>query len=63
MITKRELRLLAKHEQDQAAEDAARTQYWLPCPTSVLAHRGAASALLSDAMRLEAAARRPIVGS
>lgn len=52
----RELRRVAKGEEDRAAAEAADTPYWSACPPSVLAHRAAARALRADAERLEAQA-------
>lgn len=51
----RELRRLAKAEDDRAAAEAAEVPYWDPCPSSVLGARAAARALRADAERLDAA--------
>lgn len=51
----RELRRLAKAEDDRAAAEAAEVPYWIPCPSSVLGARAAAQALRADAERLDAA--------
>jgi len=56
MLT-RELALIAKHEDDLAADVAAHTPYWSPQPEEVGAHRAAARALREQADRLEALAR------
>jgi hypothetical protein len=50
----RELRRLAKAEDDRAAAEAANVPYWIPCPSSVLGARAAAQALRADAERLDA---------
>lgn len=50
----RELVALAKKEEDQAAEEAARTPYWEPCPASVNAHRLAARLLRAEVEALDA---------
>jgi hypothetical protein len=52
-----ELLLLAIHEEELAANEASRTPYWSPCPSSVVAHRIAARALREDMARLESDAR------
>ena len=46
------INLATKHE-ELAAEQAARTPYWVPQPPSVQAHRMAAAALRSDAAFLD----------
>jgi hypothetical protein len=46
---RRALLRLAKAEIDLAAEESARVPYWEPCPSSVVAHRAAAQALLVEA--------------
>jgi len=57
----RELRRVAKAEEDRAAAESAQIPYWSACPQSVLAHRAAARALKADAERLEAEAHaRPL---
>jgi hypothetical protein len=53
----RELDALARSEEDEAAAQAAEVPYWLPVPSSVAAHRGAAQSLHDIARRLEAEAR------
>ncbi len=58
----RELFALAKHEDDVAAQEASRLPYWEPCPSSVVGHRAAATALRAEAERLEAA-MRPLVAA
>jgi hypothetical protein len=52
-----ELVLLARHEDDVAAREAARIPYWAACPPSVDGHRAAARALRADLERLEAESR------
>ncbi|GGO87740.1 hypothetical protein GCM10011584_13090 [Nocardioides phosphati] len=49
----RELRRLAKIEDDRAAAEAATVPYWSPCPPSVLGARAAARALRADAELLD----------
>jgi len=49
---RRALLLLAKREEDEAAAEASRVPYWVPCPASVQGHRAAARALRLDADRL-----------
>jgi len=46
---------LARHQDDLAADEAARTPYWEPCPSTVLGHRVAATALRAEADLLLAA--------
>jgi hypothetical protein len=46
---------LARRQEDLAAEEAAGTRYWEPCPSSVLGHRAAATALRAEADLLLAA--------
>jgi hypothetical protein len=50
----RELRALAKAEDDRAAAEAADVPYWIPCPSSVLGARAAARTLRVDAEALDA---------
>jgi hypothetical protein len=52
-----ELNILAKRQEDAAADAAARTPYWVACPPSVEAHRTAARLLRADADRLESETR------
>ena len=52
-----ELVVLARHEDDVAATEAARVPYWAPFPPSVAGHRAAARALRADLQRLEAQCR------
>ena len=40
---------LARRQDDLAAHEAAGTPYWEPCPSTVLGHRAAASALRAEA--------------
>lgn len=54
---RRELFALAKREDDAAADEAARTPYWQPCPTSVGVHRQAAELLRAEAEKLDALCR------
>lgn len=54
VVLARELRRLAKAEDDRAAAEAAEVPYWTPCPASVTAARAAARALRADAERLDA---------
>jgi hypothetical protein len=49
-----ELVLLARHEDDVAAREAARVPYWAACPPSIEGHRAAARALRADLERLDA---------
>lgn len=53
----RELVRLARHEEELAANEAARVPYWRVCPPSVDGHRAAAAALRADLARLETQAR------
>ena len=46
---------LARHQDNMAADQAASTPYWAPCPPSVLGHRSAAAALRAEADHLLAA--------
>ena len=46
---RRALLELARVEEDRAADEAATTPYWSPCPTSVQAHRLAAGILRTAA--------------
>lgn len=48
-----ELVVLARHQEDVAATEAARAPYWSPYPASVDGHRAAAHALRADVARLE----------
>jgi hypothetical protein len=43
---------LARRQDDLAADEAAATPYWAPCPSSVLGHRTAAAALRAEADHL-----------
>jgi len=52
-----ELLLVAILEEELAADEAARTPYWSPCLSSVVAHRIAARALRGEIARLESGAR------
>jgi len=52
-----ELHVLAKHEEDAAADAASRTPYWAAYPSTVEAHRTAARLLRADADRLETESR------
>jgi hypothetical protein len=56
---RRTLLELAKLEEDRAADEAATVPYWLPCPTSVEAHRLAAEVLRSAADRFLRPQPRP----
>jgi hypothetical protein len=59
----RELRRLAKVEDDRAAAEVAGVPYWVPCPPSVLGARAAARALRADAEQLDAAwCPQPLAG-
>lgn len=53
----RELAAMARREDDLAADEAARTPYWAPCPATVEGHRAAARALRNELVRLEAEVR------
>lgn len=53
----RELVALARHEEDEAANEASRTPYWSHCPASVDGHRLAAQRLRAEVAVLEAEAR------
>jgi hypothetical protein len=53
---RRELLRLAKDEENQAADEAAKVPYWTSCPPSVLGHRAAAAILRADADRFLAEA-------
>jgi hypothetical protein len=46
---------LARHQDELAADEAAATPYWTPCPPSVLGHRSAANALRAEAELLQQA--------
>jgi hypothetical protein len=46
---------LARRQDNMAADQAASTPYWAPCPPSVLGHRSAAAALRAEADLLLAA--------
>jgi hypothetical protein len=59
----RELRRLAKAEDDRAAAEAAGVPYWMPCPPSVLGARAAAKALRADAELLDARLRPQTLAS
>jgi len=52
-----ELRLVAMREEELAADEAARTPYWSPCPASLVEHRAAARALRRHLIHLESEAR------
>lgn len=43
---------LARHQEDLAANEAAATPYWSPCPSSVLGRRSAAAVLRAEADHL-----------
>jgi hypothetical protein len=43
---------LARHQDDLAANEAAATPYWAPCPPSVLGRRSAAALLRAEADHL-----------
>ena len=43
---------LARHQDDMAANEASTRPYWAPCPSSVLGHRSAATALRAEADHL-----------
>ncbi len=43
---------LARRQDDLAADEAATTPYWLPCPPSVLGRRSAAEVLRAEADHL-----------
>ena len=43
---------LAKGQDELAANEAAATHYWAPCPPTVLGHRTAATFLRAEADRL-----------
>ena len=43
---------LARRHDNLAADQAASTPYWAPCPPSVLGHRSAAAALRAEADHL-----------
>lgn len=49
----RQLHLMAKSEDDEAADEAAASPYWKPTPAGVMAHRAAARVLRDAAFRLE----------
>jgi len=57
------LHMLAKREEEAAANEASRTPYWVACPPSVEAHRTAARLLRADAERLESELRPWAVAS
>ena len=40
---------LARRQDDLAADEAAATPYWAPCPSSVLGRRSAAAVLRAEA--------------
>ena len=46
---------LARRHDDLAANQAAATPYWAPCPPSVLGHRSAAAVLRAEADHLATA--------
>lgn len=43
---------LARRQDDLAADEAAATPYWAPCPASVLGRRSAAAVLRAEADQL-----------
>ena len=43
---------LARRQDDLAADEAAATPYWAPCPPSVLGRRSAAAVLRAEADHL-----------
>jgi len=43
---------LARRQDDLAADEAAATPYWAPCPSSVLGRRSAAAVLRAEADHL-----------
>ena len=43
---------LARRQDDLAADEAAATPYWTPCPASVLGRRSAAAVLRAEADQL-----------
>jgi hypothetical protein len=45
---------LARNQENLAADGAASTPYWSPCPSTVLGHRTAAAALRAQADQLVA---------
>lgn len=49
MLLRSRLLELARHQDELAAEEAMATPYWNPQPTSVHAHRAAASVLRAEA--------------
>ena len=48
-LVRRQLLLLAKGEDNRAADEAANVPYWAPLPASVAGHRAAAAALRAAA--------------
>jgi hypothetical protein len=52
----RELYLLARREEQAAADEACRVPYWQACPPSVHMHMTTAQLLRADANRLESRA-------
>lgn len=51
---RRELLKLAYAEDQLAADERAKVQYWEPCPAAVQGHRAAAAALRAGAHRIAA---------
>lgn len=49
---RRELLRLAHHEDELAADEAAKVPYWAPHPSSISGHRAAAKVLRADADQL-----------
>ena len=49
----RRLQEIARNEELIAADEAASTPYWAPCPDSAVGHRAAARALREEIRRLE----------
>lgn len=58
---RRHLHGLARHDDQCAADGAAALPYWVPCPTSVRAHRVVALALRERADQLLDGARQSAV--
>lgn len=58
-----ELYVLAKRQEDAAADAASRTPYWAAYPPTVEAHRTSARLLRADADRLESESRLWAVAS
>jgi hypothetical protein len=51
-VLRRELLRLARHEEDQAAAEAATVPYWSVGPPSIQGHRVAAAVLRAEADKL-----------